>query len=242
MSSRLPSRSEGSLFPFRPAKTIDLMIPIAADIVIEGKILPHVRASEAPFGEWMGNYVPVKQGHVFEITNVSKRPGAIYHGLICGSNEDLRPLEMSTAARIYKALAGQFPGIIDVVCYPNMLMTAVKVKQSYEGHGKQVLLAAVTAHFLYSKVCIVVDEDVDIYNLDDVMWAYTTRARPDLRTTVLSNVPGFFRDPHKDHWGRLALDATIPWGREDEFKRKKIPGRKEMRARMASILSTKPSV
>jgi len=87
-----------------------------------------------------------------------------------------------------------------------------------------VLLAAIGAHLDYSKCCIVVDEDVDIHSLDDVMWAFLTRGRADTRAFVLNDVPGFYRDPHKDHWGRLAIDATKPFDRRDEFERKRIPG------------------
>jgi 4-hydroxybenzoate decarboxylase len=215
----------GAPFPARPAATIDLLLPDAADIVIEGRILPNERRPEAPFGEWMGYTVPERQSHVFQVQRTLARPDALMHGLVCGSNEDLRPLEAATAARIYKALAAQFDCVLDVVCFPGMLVTAVKIRQNYEGQARQVLMAAITAHFLYSKVCIVVDEDVDIYRLDDVLWAYATRARPDERTQVLGHLPGFFRDPHKDHWGRLGLDATMPWGRFDEFRRKQVPGR-----------------
>ena len=81
----------------------------------------------------------------------------------------------------------------------------------------------------YNKVCIAVDADVDIYNLDDVMWAYLTRGRADTRAFIINDVPGFYRDDHKDHWGRLAIDATMPWGREAEFERKQIPGENTIR-------------
>ena len=87
-----------------------------------------------------------------------------------------------------------------------------------------MLLAAIGAHLDYSKCCIVVDEDVDIHSLDDVMWAFLTRGRADTRAFVMNDVPGFYRDPHKDHWGRLAIDATKPFHRRDEFERKRIPG------------------
>lgn len=224
----LAASIDGAPVAMRKSPRYGLHIPVAADIVIEGRILPHERRSEAPFGEWMGYYVEQKQSHVFEVAQVDCVPEPLFHGLVCGSNEDLRPLELATAARIYQRLAQQFEGVLDVVCFPTMLCTVVQVRQAYEGHARQVLLAAVTAHFLYSKVCIVVDEDVDVYDLGDVMWAYATRARPDERTQVLGNLPGFYRDPHKDHWGRLALDATIPWGRQEEFRRKRIPGRERV--------------
>ena len=75
---------------------------------------------------------------------------------------------------------------------------------------------------------MVVDEDVDINDLNDVFWAYLTRGRADTRAFVLNDVPGFYRDPNKDHWGRLGLDATKPFHRQAEFERKKIPGASDL--------------
>ena len=230
----LAASIDGAPVAMRKSPVLGLDIPIAAEIVIEGRILANERRPEAPFGEWMGYYVEQKQSHVFEVAGVDCAPEPLFHALVCGSNEDLRPLESATSARIFNVLRRQFDGILDVVCFPTMLCTAIRIRQAYEGHARQVLLAAVTAHFMYSKICIVVDEDVDVHDLSDVMWAYATRARPDERTQVLNNLPGFFRDPHKDHWGRLALDATVPWGRGPEFSRKRIPGRD--RVDLASLL------
>lgn len=68
------------------------------------------------------------------------------------------------------------------------------------------------------------DEDVDIYDMNDVMWAILTRSRLDRDTLIIPDTPSFYRDPHKDHWGRLAIDATAPFARRDEFVRKRIPG------------------
>jgi UbiD family decarboxylase len=208
--------------------TIDLEVPTDTEIVIEGCILPNVRRPEGPFGEFLGFYVPVGDNHVFEVREVNWRSGALYHALLCGSPEDLRPLEAVTAARIYAHVSNMIPGLIDVSCRPNVMITVMRIKKQYKGHGKHALLAALGSHLDYNKVCIVVDEDVDIYDLDDVMWAYLTRGRADKRAMVLEDIPGFYRDPHQDHWGRLIIDATMPWGREDEFQRKKVPGEEEI--------------
>jgi len=207
-----------------PANKIDVLIPDGTEIVVEGRILPNIRRPEGPFGEFMGNYVAVGDNHVFEVLDVYWRKDAIFHALLCGSPEDLRPLEAVTAARIYKHVSAVAPGVLDVSCRPNVMITIIRIRKEYEGHGQHVLLAAVGSHLDYNKVCIVVDEDVDIYNLEDVMWAYLTRGRADTRAQILNNIPGFYRDPKKDHWGRLLIDATMPWGREDEFARKSIPG------------------
>lgn len=214
----------GEPLRMRRCETIALDVPADADIVVEGRFLPNVKRPEGPFGEFMGNYVEVGDNHVFEVSHVSWRKDAVFHGLLCGSPEDLRPLEAVTAARIFRHVASQVPGVIDVSCRPNVMITIIKLHREYEGQGKHALLAAMGSYLDYNKVCIAVDEDVDIYDLDDVMWAYLTRGRADTRAMILNDIPGFYRDPHKDHWGRLAIDATMPWGREAEFARKTVPG------------------
>ncbi|WP_144113205.1 UbiD family decarboxylase [Paraburkholderia sp. BCC1886] len=220
----LAATMRGGPIAMRRALTVDLDVPVSAEIVIEGRILPNVRRPEGPFGEFMGYYVEVGDNHVFEVTHVGWREGAVFQGLICGSDEDLRPLEAATAARIYKAISSQVRGVLDVSCQPTVMNTIIKIDKQYDGHAQHALLAALGSHLDYNKLVIVVDKDVDIYNLDEVIWAFLTRGRADTRTMVLHDVPGFYRDAHKDHWGRLAIDATKPWGREAEFERKKIPG------------------
>jgi 4-hydroxybenzoate decarboxylase len=217
-------RLAGRTTPMRPCRHIDLDVPADAEIVIEGRFLPNARAPEAPFGEFQGYYVPEMQSHVFEVLGVAVRQGAYFHALVCGSPEDLRLLELAIATRIYQHLAATLPGIVDVACVPHVMGTVVKIRQQYEGHARQVLLSAVGANHDWSKSCIVVDEDVDIDDFSDVWWAFLTRARPDHRVTVVPDLPGFFRDPHRDHWGRLLIDATVPLDRRDEYLRKRVPG------------------
>jgi 4-hydroxybenzoate decarboxylase len=172
----------------------------------------------------MGFYVPVGENHVFEVLATDWRPGARYHALLCGSPEDLRMLELAVATRVYRHLTGVLPGILDVACVPTVMSTVVQIEQRYEGHARQVLLAAFGATLDWSKSCFVVDDDVDLDDFDDVYWAFLTRGRADQRAFVLPDVPGFYRDPNKDHYGRLAVDATVPFGRRAEFERKRIPG------------------
>jgi len=224
----LAAAMQGAPLPMRRCHTINLMVPAQADIVIEGRILPHVRRPEGPFGEFMGYYVEVGDNHVFEVTHVGWRRGAAFHALICGSDEDLRPLEAATATRIYQAVSSQVPGVLDVSCQPTVMNTVIQIRQQYEGHARHALLAAMGAHLDYNKLVVVVDEDVNPYDMNEVMWAFLTRGRADTRSMVLHDVPGFYRDPHKDHWGRLGLDATKPWGREAEFVRKRILGEDEV--------------
>ena len=207
-----------------PCESVGLSVPADTQIVIEGRILPDVRRPEGPFGEFMGYYVPEEDNHVFEVTAVTVCADPVYHALVCGSPEDMIPLETAIASKIYRHLTALLPGIVDVSCNPQLLNTVVKLNKQYEGHARHVLMAAFGAHMDYSKTCMVTDEDVDIHDLNDVWWAFVTRGRADTRSLVVPDVPGFYRDPHKDHWGRLGIDATKPWGREAGFERKRIPG------------------
>ena len=220
----LAARLAGQPLPMRQCEEIDLMVPADAEIVIEGRFLPNERRPEGPFGEFLGAYVPEAPQHVFEVLAVTRRADATFHSINCGSPEDLRFLEALTAARVYEHVSRVVKGVLDVTTRPNCMITILKIRQQYEGHGKHALLAALGSNMDFNKVCIVVDEDVDIRDLDDVMWAYLTRGPADQRAMILERIPGFYRDEHKDHWGRLALDATWPWGRAQEFERKRIPG------------------
>lgn len=219
----------GRPIEMRPCETIDLMVPADTEIVVEGEILPNVRRPEGPFGEFMGYYVPQGDNHVFRVTQVSYRENAIYHGLLCGSPEDLRLLEEATAARIYEHLVKQVPGVARVAVHSALLCTVVSIEQRYAGHARHVALAAVGSHLDYNKSVIVVDDDVSVHNLDDVWWAFLTRGRADTRVTVIPDVPGFYRDPQRDHWGRLLIDATKPLDRAAEFERRRIPGEDRIR-------------
>jgi 4-hydroxybenzoate decarboxylase len=215
----------------RPCETIDLMVPADTEIVVEGEILPHVRRPEGPFGEFMGYYVPQGDNHVFRVTHVSHRENAIYHGLLCGSPEDLRLLEEATAARIYEHVVKQVPGVLRVAVHAALLCTVVSIEQRYEGHARHAALAAVGSHLDYNKSVIVVDDDVNVHDLDDVWWAFLTRGRADTRVTVIADMPGFYRDPQRDHWGRLLIDATKPLDRAGEFERRRIPGEDRIQLR-----------
>jgi len=219
---------KGAPLTMHRCATIDLLVPSETEIIIEGRFLPGTLRPEGPFGEFMGYYVEAGDNHVFDVTSVSWRKGAFFHSLLCGSKEDLYPLDLFTGARIYQYLSTQLPGIVDVTCYPCLMNTIVKIQQQYEGHARHVLLAAFAAHLDYSKSCMVVDEDVDIYDLEDIWWAYLTRGRADKRAFILNDMPGFYRDPKKDHWGRLAIDATKPFHRQPEFERARIPGAESM--------------
>jgi UbiD family decarboxylase len=214
----------GAPIEMRPCRHIDLMVPATTEIVIEGRFLPNERRPEGPFGEFMGYYVPVGPQAVFEVLGITRRPDAVFHSILCGSSEEVLSLELSVAANIYQRISAVLPGIVDVTCQPFVLHTVVKIRQQYEGHARQVLMAVLGVEPTWVKAVTVVDEDVDIYDMNDVMWAVLTRSRPDRDTIIIPDTPTFYRDPHRDHWGRIGTDATAPYERRDDFVRKRIPG------------------
>jgi UbiD family decarboxylase len=218
------AKLQGAPIPMRRCRHVDLMVPASTEIVIEGRFLPNVRRDEGPFGEFMGYYTPVGQNAVFEVLGVTCRKNAVFHSILCGSAEEVLTLELSVSANIFQRINAVLPGILDVTCQPFVLHTVVKIRPQYEGHARQVLLAVFGAELTWAKVCTVVDEDVDIYDMNDVMWAVLTRSRPDKDVLIIPETPSFYRDPHKEHWGRLGIDATAAFARRHEFERKTIPG------------------
>tara|TARA_A100001037_G_scaffold21915_1_gene18248 strand:+ start:17 stop:310 length:294 start_codon:yes stop_codon:yes gene_type:complete len=86
------------------------------------------------------------------------------------------------------------------------------------------MLTAFGTNHDFNKSCIVVDEDVNINDFADVYWACMMRASAQNDVLLIPDVPGFYRDPEKDHWGRLGIDATKPWGRQENFERTMVPG------------------
>ena len=220
----LAARLQGEPIPMRRCRHIDLMVPETTEIVIEGRFIPNERRDEGPFGEFMGYYTPVEKNAVFEVLGVTCRQDVIFHSILCGSSEEVLTLELSVAANIYQRISAVLPGIIDVTCLPFVTNVVVKIKQHYEGHGRQVLLAVFGAELTWARNCTVVDEDVDIDKLEDVTWAVLTRSRPDRDIMIIPATPSFYRDPYKEHWGRVGIDATVPFARRHDYERKRIPG------------------
>ncbi len=216
------ARLKGSPIAMRKCKHIDLEVPADTEIVIEGRFLPNERRPEGPFGEFMGYYVPEGPNAVFEVLGVTVRKDAVFHSILCGSAEEVLTLELSVSANIYQRLSAALPGILDVTCQPFVNHAIVKVDTQFEGHARQVMLATIGAEPIWAKIITVVDPDVNIYDMDDVMWATLTRCRPDKDMLIIPETPSFYRDEQKDHWGRLLIDATKPFHRKPEFERKKI--------------------
>jgi len=223
---RLAGAFMGEPIRLRKCKSIDLEVPVAIDFVIEGSLLPHVREEEGPFGDFLGYYVPVLKNHVFEVRYVSRLKDSHAYGILAGSAEQDLLVGVPIAANIYSIVKGAIPSVIDVACLPHVYHSVVKIKQEFEGQARQAALAALSCDPSQTKICTVVDPDVDIHNPLDVNWATTTRCCPDTDVFIVPNIPSFRRDPYRTHYGKMGIDATMPLSEEaaSDFQRTRIPG------------------
>ena len=225
----LAQRIAGRSFPLQACESVDVDVPEGTEFVIEAEIRPGVRRPEGPFGEWQGYYVPRADNHVLEVRRVTVREDAIFHAIVAGSREELALTGIPNAAQIYRAVHGVDPSVLDVVCHPWPQFCVVRIRKRYEGQAQKLMLAAMGAELNRMLYCVVVDADVDGHDLTDVLWAISTRCRPDQDIIQIPNVPSYARDPHRLHWGRLGIDATAPLEWRDEFERKRYPGLESIR-------------
>jgi 4-hydroxy-3-polyprenylbenzoate decarboxylase len=240
-----------------PGKYTGLPMPAHAEIVIEGFVHPNDRLIEGPFGEWTGYYASgSREEPVIEVK-------AIYHRhdpILLGCPPQKPPYEAHhfrkylRSAMLRKALkdAG-VPGIVGAYCHPVggcRLLYVIAIRQLYPGHAKQVGLLAsqVRAGAYMNRMVVVVDEDVDITDLNDVMWAVLTRADPAQDYEIIRRCWSGPLDPaiHPDHKGfnsRVIIDATRPWEWRDRFPTAVGPepeGKRETREKWGWILETPP--
>ena len=235
----------GALFgePYRVARcgTADLEVPAGAEIVIEGEILSGNREPEGPFGEFTGYASYRSTENVFVAKRIQMRHDAIFHSVASGTAADhILVSSVSREAEILNALRRNLPNVRAVhvpLCTVGGLMAIVSMKKTAEGQPKQAIMAALGTEF-YVKTVVVVDEDVDIFNLSDVMWAVITRTRADRDITFIHGAMGAILDPASDPDDhtvtKVGIDATKPTGRD--FAERLVIA-EDQRARVRDILN-----
>ncbi|NLY71816.1 MAG: UbiD family decarboxylase [Clostridiales bacterium] len=206
--------------PFKLAKCIgsDLDVPAYSEYVLEGRLVPRKRFFEGPFGEFPGSYSGAKRVFHVEIERITHRKNPIFETLYIGRpwTEHDTLIGLSTSVPIYKQLKETMPEVKCVNAnYQHGLTAIVATDLRFGGYGKTVAMrVATTPHGIsYCKNIIVVDGDVDPFNMDQVMWALNTRVRADKDVTVIQNTPGFQLDPTTNPPGmgnKLIIDATTP--------------------------------
>ncbi len=162
----------------------NLQVPASAEIVLEGFIYPDEMAAEGPYGDHTGYYNEVDEFPVFTIECITQRQAPIYHSTYTGRPPD-EPAILGVALNevFIPILQKQFPEIIDFYLPPegcSYRMAVISMKKQYAGHAKRVMLGtwSYLRQFMYTKFVIVVDEDIDVRNWQDVIWAITTRMDP----------------------------------------------------------------
>lgn len=198
----------------------DLQVPASAEIVLEGFIYPGETAPEGPFGDHTGYYNEVDEFPVFTIERITQRQAPIYHSTFTGRPPD-EPAVLGVALNevFVPILQKQFPEIIDFYLPPegcSYRMAVISMKKQYAGHAKRVMLGtwSYLRQFMYTKFVIVVDDDVNVRNWEDVIWAITTRMDPARDLTILENTPIDYLDfasPVSGLGSKVGFDATNKW-------------------------------
>jgi UbiD family decarboxylase len=203
-------------------ETVDLEVPAAAEIILEGEVLAGVREPEGPFGDFMQYYVPVMDNHVFKVKAMTHRKDPIYQTIQASSVEDTHLLALSREAKIHEAVS-KAAEVHAISLAPTILACAISIKKRFEGEPKNVAAAAFGV-YSWLKYCVVVDHDVNVFDMNDVWWAMATRSRPDKSLVLIPHALGFPRDPFGIHQSKLGIDATAPLNQWTEFERKTVPG------------------
>lgn len=207
-------------------ETVDLEVPAVSEIILEGEVLPGVREPEGPFGDFMQYYVPVMNNHIFMVKALTHRADPIYQTIQAGSLEDTHYLALSREARVFEAVS-RVTKVLAVSLVPTILGCVISIRKRFEGEAKNVAAAAFGA-YSWLKYCVVVDHDVNVFDMNDVWWAMATRSRPDTGLLLMENALGFPRDPFDRHQSKLGIDATAPLNQWEEFERKRVTGAEEI--------------
>lgn len=200
--------------------TNDLQVPASAEFVLEGVIEPGDMADEGPFGDHTGYYNEVDKFPVFTVKKITHRKDPIYHSTYTGRPPD-EPAMLGVALNevFVPLLQKQYPEIVDFYLPPegcSYRLAVISIRKQYPGHAKRVMMGAWSflRQFMYTKFVIVTDDDIDIRNWQDVIWAMTTRMDPARDTIMIENTPIDYLDfasPVSGLGSKIGMDATNKW-------------------------------
>jgi 2,5-furandicarboxylate decarboxylase 1 len=212
-------------------RTVDLEVPADTEIVLEGRITKQT-AKEGPFLDLTETYDKIRDQPVIEIRKITHRKGAIFHALLPGKGEHKVLMGMPREPTIFNEVSKvcKCKNVLVTPGGTSWLHAIVQITKQNDDDGRKALEAAFKGHGSL-KHCIVVDDDINIYNPDEVEWAIATRFQADRNLVIKPNQPGSSLDPSGDlSEGKKAttckagLDATIPWGKRDKSFKKESYG------------------
>jgi 4-hydroxy-3-polyprenylbenzoate decarboxylase len=206
-----------------PARTVPMLVPAEAEIVLEGWVSPTDTAPEGPFGDHTGYYNQAEPFPVMQVTAITARHDPLYLSTYTGRPPD----EPAIIGEVFNRLAlptiqAQIPEIRDLHLPPaacSYRIAIVSIAKRYPGQARRVMMAlwGMLAQFSYTKMIIVVDDDIDPANWDDVAWALATRMDPGRDMMCLENSPMDYLDfasPAAGLAGKVGFDATNKLGSE----------------------------
>jgi UbiD family decarboxylase len=210
-------------------KTVDIEVPVETEFVLEGRITKET-AQEGPFLDLTETYDKTREQPVIEIKRMTHRKDAIFHALLPGKGEHKVLMGMPREPTIFNEVS-------KVCTCKNVLVTpggtswlhaVVQITKQNDDDGRKAIEAAFKGHSSL-KHCVVVDDDINIYDPNEVEWAIATRFQADKNLMVMPNQPGSSLDPSgnltegkKATTCKAGVDATIPWGKKDKgFKKER---------------------
>jgi 4-hydroxy-3-polyprenylbenzoate decarboxylase len=216
-------------------ETVDAEAPAYAEIVLEGEILPKVREREDSLSntgyvipEFPGYYGTSEQTQIFHVTGVTHRENPIYYHIVAPSVEHTCLTGCPAEASLYEMVKNVAPHQLKTVYMPpyggGKLAAVIQLKKKThvfdEGVQRNVIAAALAAS-KDIKMVIVVDEDVNIYDPGDVLWALVFRCQPDHDFIVIPGARGHVIDPSSVEGitAKVGFDATIPFKEKEQFIR-----------------------
>lgn len=211
------------------AKTVDLEVPAQTEIVLEGRMLPHKRMTEGPFGELAGYYGPASDQPYAEITAVTHRSNPIFQAIFPSSYEHKLPNAIMREVTLYLHVRHLVPSVKEVhvtMAGSGRFHAVISIAKRYEGEGKSAIMAALAANKDYKHV-VVVNDDVDIWDPYDVEWAIATRVQADEDVVIIPPARGCSLEPSNNIRGvsaKMGIDATYPLAYANQFERVRIPG------------------
>jgi 4-hydroxy-3-polyprenylbenzoate decarboxylase len=201
----------------------DLQVPASAEFVLEGTIANGDMADEGPYGDHTGYYNEIQRFPVFTVNKITHRKKPIYHSTYTGRPPD-EPAILGVALNevFVPILQKQFPEITDFYLPPegcSYRLAVVSMKKQYPGHAKRVMMGiwSFLRQFMYTKFVIVVDDDINIRDWKDVIWAITTRMDPARDSMIIENTPIDYLDfasPVSGLGSKIGFDATSKIGNE----------------------------
>jgi 4-hydroxy-3-polyprenylbenzoate decarboxylase len=198
----------------------DLQVPARAEIVLEGVIRPDDMALEGPHGDHTGYYNEAERFPVLSVERVTLRRDPLYHSTYTGKPPD-EPAMLGVALNeiFVPLLSKQFPEIADFYLPPegcSYRLAVASLRKQYPGHAKRVMFGiwSFLRQFMYTKFIVVVDEDIDIRDWKEVVWALSTRVDPARDTLIVENTPIDYLDfasPVAGLGSKMGIDATSKW-------------------------------